>query len=141
MAIKKKHSYWSTHGPHIPGQTTPGIPYCIPFDAALVSCNLDNFTCKEIPLDGERKAILKNENSPPHEDFELDFRGIIKLLKQIRTDRDTYLPKVWTQKWALYPYKKLYFHRKDKHTFYITGEGRLFPVCTKEILTNKYTEK
>ena len=144
MAIKKKHSYWSIRGPRVPGQTTPGIPldeYCIPFDAALVSCDLENFTCKDIPLHGERKAILQKENSPPHDAYELDFRGIIKLLNHIRRNRDHYCPQVGTQKWAIYPYKKLRFYRKDKLTFYITGEGWPFPVSTKMILTNKYTKK
>ena len=143
MAIRKKHSYWCIRGAQIPGRTTPGVPldeYCIPFDAAFVSCDLENFICKDLPLVGKRKAILQKENSPPRDEFELDFRGVIELLKRIRRNRDSYCPKVGTQKWALYPYKKLCFYRKDKHTFYITGEGWLFPVSIKKILTNKYTK-
>lgn len=143
MAIRKKHSYWDIRKQRFSGQVTYGVPldeYCIPFDAALVSCDLEKFTCKDIPLLGERKEILQKENSPPKDDFELDFSGVIKLLNHIRRNRDHYCP-VGTQKWALNPYKILYFHRKDRFTFYITGEGWPFPVSTKMILTNKYTKK
>lgn len=143
MAIRKKSSYWNMSEQHVPAQVTAGIPldeYCISLDAGIVSCNLEDFTCKELPLFGETKeSILHKGNSPPMEnDYELDFRGIIKLLNHIRKNRDKYCPEVGTQKWVLYPYKKLYFHRKDKYTFYITGGRCSFPVSIKMILTNKY---
>lgn len=146
MVINKKHSYWNTLQSHLPGEKTPGVPlelYCIPPDAATVVCDLEDFTCKDFPLMREERSLLQKGNSPPTggKGFEIGFRGIIHLLTHIKKNRDHYCPKVGTQKWTLYPYKKLYFYRKDKHTFYITGEGWLFPVSIKKILTNKYTEK
>lgn len=145
MAINKKHSYWATLQSHSPGEKRPGVPlelYCIPPDAAMVVCDLGDFTCKDFPLMGEEFSLLQKGNSPPTggKGFEIGFRGIIHLLTHIKKNRDHYCPKVGTQEWTLYPYKKLYFHRIDNMTFYITGSRGILPISTEMILTNKYTK-
>lgn len=133
-------SYWGAYSP--PYGKHPGIPlddYCVPEDAAEVRCDMQTFTCKDIPvLDFMKDSPLEKEDLAEKEEGDyLSREQIVPFLKFLRKNRERIFPPEGSVKWNFCPYRTLRFTRVSKTHFAIFESNFLFPLNWKHIMQDK----
>lgn len=130
-------SYWGAYSP--PFGKYPGIPldeYCVPEDAAMVICDMQTFTCKDVPVFKFKKdsPLEKGDSEVKDEGTFLRPDQIVPFLKFLRQNKKRYFPPDGSVKWNFCPYKTLRFSRVSKNHFVIFGSHLLFPLNWKTIM-------
>ncbi|MBQ9309864.1 MAG: hypothetical protein IJ222_03265 [Bacteroidales bacterium] len=132
-------SYWGAYNP--PFGKHPGIPldeYCVPEDAHMVSCDMQDFTCKDTPVfDFEKASPLERDDiEEKDEGTFLRPEQIVPFLKFLQQNKKRYFPPDGSKKWNFCPYKNLRFSRVSKNHFVIFGAVHLFPLNWKIIMND-----
>lgn len=130
-------SYWSSYTP--PWGKHTGIPlddYCIPEDAALVKCDMQSFTCKDIPVFSfqNNSPLEKEDIEEIEEGFFLQAKQIVLFLKFLKKNKERYFPPEGSVKWNFCPYSTLRFSRVSKNNFIVFGSASIIPLNWRHIM-------
>ena len=129
-------SCWGTYSPHLGKHLRiPLDDYCVPDDASIVVCEMQKFTCKDMPVSiFHEESLLEKEDLVKEEEGEvIRLEHIVPFLKYLKLNKERYFPPEGSVKWNFCCYKKLRFSRVSKNNFIILGNF-VFPLNWRTIL-------
>ena len=130
-------SYWGAYSP--PFGKHPGIPldeYCVPADASMVTCDMQDFTCKDMPvLSFQQDSPLDKEDTEEREEgIFIRPEHIVPFLTFLRLNKERYFPPKGSVQWNFCRYKTLRFSRVSQNHFIIFGKNMIIPLNWKTIM-------